>query len=102
LSGALAVSNGGTGQTTASAAISDLGGMSLSANNTNTGSNVFSLLQVLGTATSCGLYWTTNIGGGNAGLLSPEDGNFALYPNAVHGTSGNAFPGGGNGVEWQL
>jgi hypothetical protein len=93
LTGAVQIANGGTGQTTAGAARTNLGAAGIADNNTYTGVNTYSLWQLLGGGTRGGMYWTNDVNG--PFMLSPQDSNFNFFINDTHG-------GSGNGVEWQL
>ena len=93
LTGAVQIANGGTGQTTAGAARTNLGVAGITDNNTYTGVNTYSLWQLLGGGSRGGMYWTNDANGPL--MLSPQDANFNFFIGAQHG-------GAGNGVEWQL
>jgi hypothetical protein len=93
LTGTVAIANGGTGQSSPGAALSALGGASVTGNNTYSGANAYSYLSLLGSGPYGGLFWTNN--GTGSVLLSPGDPYSSIFINTGHG-------GAGDGVEWQF
>jgi hypothetical protein len=91
VTGILQIANGGTGATTGASALTNLGGVALSANNSFTGSNTFATATLFGTPLVAGSIVVED-GNGNATTIGAtnQGGSNILYTlPAAQGASGN-------------